>query len=79
MKTPDFILRQMQQNPDKKEFSETEMQEFKTVAREYGDRISSEADRMYEKHGFYILAQYDEDTNSLIPSEFPITEFKEEK
>ena len=34
---------------------------------------------MYEKHGFYILAQYDKETNSLIPSEFPITKFKGEK
>ena len=49
------------------------------MAREYGDKISKEADSMYEKHGFYILAQYDKDTNSLIPSEFPITEFKGEK
>ena len=72
-------LRQMQEYPDKREFSETEMQGFKTVAREYGDKISKEADSMYEKHGFYILAQYDKDTNSLIPSEFPITEFKGEK
>jgi hypothetical protein len=72
-------LRQMQQYPDKKEFSEAEMQEFKTVAREYGNKISAEADSMYEKHGFYILAQYDKDTNSLIPSEFSISEFKEEQ
>ena len=72
-------LRQMQQYPDKKEFSEAEMQEFKTVAREYGNKISAEADSMYEKHGFYILAQYDKDTNSLIPSGFSISEFKEEQ
>ena len=55
------------------------MQEFKREARKYGDVISSEADRMFEKHGFYILAKYDEDTNSRLPSEFPITEFKREK
>jgi|TARA_R100000030_G_scaffold70829_1_gene54432 tRNA A37 methylthiotransferase MiaB len=73
------VLRQMQQYPDKDEFTSLEMQEFKREARKYGDMISSEADRMFEKHGFYILAKYDEDTNSLLPSEFPITEFKREK
>ena len=73
------VLRQMQQYPNKDEFTLSEMQEFKREARKYGDMISSEADRMFEKHGFYILAKYDEDTNSLVPSEFPITEFKKEK
>ena len=72
------VLRQMQQHPHKDRFTEEEISEFKSEARKYGDMISTIADRMYEKHGFYILAQYDKDTNSLIPSEFPITEFKKE-
>lgn len=72
------VLRQMQEHPHKDKFTEEEMQEFKTKAREYGDMISETADRMFEEHGFYILAKYDEATNSLVPSEFPITEFKKE-
>jgi len=71
-------LRQMQEHPHKDKFTEDEIQEFKTKARKYGDMISETADRMFEEHGFYILAKYDEATNSLVPSEFPITEFKKE-
>jgi len=72
------VLRQMQEHPHKDKFTEDEIQEFKTKARKYGDMISETADRMFEEHGFYILAKYDEATNSLVPSEFPITEFKKE-
>jgi tRNA A37 methylthiotransferase MiaB len=72
------VLRQMQEHPHKDKFTEDEIQEFKTKARKYGDMISETADRMFEEHGFYILAKYDKATNSLVPSEFPITEFKKE-
>ena len=73
------VLRQMQQYPNKQEFTEQEIKEFKVNARKYGDSISAQADAMFEKYGFYILAQYDGETNSLVPSEFPITEFKGRK
>ena len=73
------VLRQMQQYPNKQEFTEQEIKEFKVNARKHGDSISAQADAMFEKYGFYILAQYDGETNSLVPSEFPITEFKGRK
>jgi tRNA A37 methylthiotransferase MiaB len=69
------VLRLMQQQPDRTEFTKKEMQKFKSEARHYGDKITRVADEMFAKHGFYILARYDKSTNSLIPSEFPITEF----
>lgn len=73
------VMRQMQQYPHKDQFTSAEMQEFKREARQFGDRISNVADKMFEKHGFYILAKYDEQTNSLLPGEFPITEFNSQK